>query len=111
MELIHKLFRKFHLRRWLIWVRPDRFTNNTFVHTKYDGADLKKWILAGIRGYKQWYQPVDFTIARADVTTPPDWLPKPELNDGAEFEEDAWRPQARQRGPCPTEPPGQQRWQ
>jgi SAM-dependent methyltransferase len=81
MELMHKLFRKFHLRRWLIWARPYRFTKSTFVHTKYGGTDLKKWILAGIRGYKQWYQPVDFTIARADVTTPPDWLPKPELNE------------------------------
>lgn len=80
MGLMHKFFNKIKLRIWVIRVNPDRFSKSTFVHTKYDGTDLKKWILTGIRGYKQWYQPVDFVIARADVTTPPDWLPKPELN-------------------------------
>lgn len=81
MQLLFKIFRNFNLRRWFIWVRLDRSSKSAFVHTKYDGTDLKKWILDGIHGYKQWYQPVDFGVARADVTTPPDWLPKPELNE------------------------------
>ena len=55
--------------------------SHVYSHPKFDGTNLQKWIVDGIRGYKQWYQPVDFGLARADVTTPPNWEPNPALND------------------------------
>ena len=53
-----------------------------YVHPKFTGGDLAVWINQGIRGYKQWYQPVDFGDGlEAHVTTPPDWQPNPELDE------------------------------
>jgi SAM-dependent methyltransferase len=56
--------------------------NCDYVHPKFPGGDIDAWINQGIRGYKQWYQPVDFGDGlRAHVTIPPDWNPAPELDE------------------------------
>ena len=81
MHLVHKFIRKFHLRRLLSKTKSAHFSKTVYTHPNFDGTDLRKWIIDGINGYKQWYQPVDFVIARADVTTPPDWKPQPEKNE------------------------------
>lgn len=53
-----------------------------YEHPNYSGKDLNDWINAGIKGYKQWYQPVDFGDGiKAHVTIPPDWEPTPELDE------------------------------
>jgi 2-polyprenyl-3-methyl-5-hydroxy-6-metoxy-1,4-benzoquinol methylase len=52
-----------------------------YVHPDYDGTNLDQWILAGIKGFRQWYQPINFGNIQADVTTPPAWKPNPSLND------------------------------
>ena len=54
---------------------------HNYSHPDYDGTNIDQWILAGIKGFRQWYQPVDFGNIKADVTTPPDWKPNPSLND------------------------------
>ncbi len=56
----------------------------SFTHSDFVGGDLDLWIRSGILGYQQWYQSVDFGSGIiADVTTPPDWQPHPELNPGS----------------------------
>ena len=53
-----------------------------YEHPKYSGGDLNDWIKAGIVGYKQWYQPVDFGDGvYAHVTVPPNWDSSPELDE------------------------------
>ncbi|MHB9035618.1 MAG: class I SAM-dependent methyltransferase [Armatimonadota bacterium] len=45
-------------------------------------TDMLQWIEMGIRGFREWYQPVDFGHGHvAHVTTPPDWEPSPELDE------------------------------
>ena len=52
-----------------------------YEHPKYLGGEINDWIKAGVAGYKQWYQPVDFGDGiTAHVTIPPDWDPRPELD-------------------------------
>jgi SAM-dependent methyltransferase len=44
--------------------------------------DLSEWIETGIRGFREWYQPVDFGNGLiAHVTVPPNWEVSPELDD------------------------------
>ncbi|CAN2246098.1 AdoMet_MTases domain containing protein [actinobacterium SCGC AAA044-D11] len=71
-----------HLPVWLNRnFRVDTDVNHVYRHPKYTGQNIDQWILEGINGYKQWYQPVDFGNIKADVTTPPNWEPDPSLND------------------------------
>ncbi len=59
------------------------------VQPELTDQDLNDWIAEGIRGFRQWYQPVDFGDGLvAHVTTPPDWRPHPELD--AEYGIDRW---------------------
>lgn len=47
------------------------------LHSK---EDIYNWIQYGIGCFREWYQPVDFgNGVVAHVTTPPHWLPQPEL--------------------------------
>ncbi|ABQ25871.1 DUF1698 domain-containing protein [Geotalea uraniireducens] len=44
-------------------------------------TNINQWIDAGIKGFKEWYQPVDFGDGIvAHVTTPPRWEASPELD-------------------------------
>jgi SAM-dependent methyltransferase len=52
-----------------------------YVQPNFEGGDLNAWIAQGIRGYQQWYQPVEFGDGlKAHVTIPPDWHPNSELD-------------------------------
>lgn len=57
-----------------------REEKHLYSHPDYDGSDLNKWINDGIKGYRQWYQPIDFGNIQAHVTTPPYWEPDPSLD-------------------------------
>ena len=47
-----------------------------------EGEDISEWIRKGIRGFREWYQPVDFGDGIvAHVTMPPDWKPRPTMLD------------------------------
>ena len=74
-QLIGKVRRIYYLRN---------VPTHGFKHSEFDGYDLDSWIQRGILGYQQWYQSVDFGNGIiADVTAPPDWQPRPELNPGS----------------------------
>ena len=78
-NLIQQLIAKWRRISYLRNVPTHRFK-----HSEFDGYDLDLWIQRGILGYQQWYQSVDFGNGIiADVTTPPDWQPRPELNPGS----------------------------
>lgn len=78
-NLIQQLFAKWRRISYLRNVPTHKFK-----HAEFDGRDLSSWIQRGIFGYQQWYQSVDFGNGIiADVTTPPDWQPRPELNPGS----------------------------
>ena len=51
-----------------------------YSHPDYNGTNLDKWINDGIKGYRQWYQPINFGNINAHVTTPPNWKPDPSLD-------------------------------
>lgn len=52
-----------------------------FVHKPFTGGSLEQWIKDGIKGYRQWYQCVEFTKNLiAHVTRPPDWSEAPEFD-------------------------------
>lgn len=54
---------------------------DAYRHEDFQGGELESWIQAGIEGYQQWYQHVDFGGGiEAHVTTPPNWSPTPHLN-------------------------------
>ncbi len=55
--------------------------NHSYKHPKYDGGNFEEWLISGIKGFKQWYQPVIFTEEiKASVTVPPSWTPNSELD-------------------------------
>lgn len=75
---------KKYIVRWRSLTYRKKVPILDFKHSEFDGNDLDSWIRRGIVGYQQWYQSVDFGNGLvADVTTPPDWRPHPELNPGS----------------------------
>jgi 2-polyprenyl-3-methyl-5-hydroxy-6-metoxy-1,4-benzoquinol methylase len=59
-----------------------KVAQDSYQHGHFDGGDLDTWIRAGISGYQQWYQHVEFGGGiEAHVTTPPNWSPAPHLNE------------------------------
>jgi len=72
------------LSKWLALTYTREVPTVSFKHSQFDGKDLDSWIRQGILGYQQWYQSVDFgNGVVADVTVPPDWRPRPDLNPGS----------------------------
>jgi len=69
------------LSKWRALTYTREVPTVSFKHSQFDGKDLDSWIRQGIIGYQQWYQSVDFgNGVVADVTVPPDWRPRPDLN-------------------------------
>jgi 2-polyprenyl-3-methyl-5-hydroxy-6-metoxy-1,4-benzoquinol methylase len=81
MNLIRRLVNKFPITKLAQNIDSNSQLDHVYRHSKYSGQDLDQWIIEGIRGYKQWYQPIDFGRVKADVTTPPNWEPNPSMND------------------------------
>lgn len=81
MSLLHRLANKFFNIKLGRNSDGSSDADHVYRHPKYSGQNLNQWILEGIKGYKQWYQPIDFGRIKADVTTPPNWEPNPSLND------------------------------
>jgi SAM-dependent methyltransferase len=81
MSLLHRLANKFFNIKFARNTDGRSDVDHVYRHPKYSGQNLDQWILEGIKGYKQWYQPIDFGRIKADVTTPPNWDPNPSMND------------------------------
>ena len=64
-----------------IYIDEDLVITQDFIMPEFvpGVTNINNWIELGIRGFKEWYQPVDFGNGIvAHVTTPPDWKPAPE---------------------------------